>query len=112
MKALLAAATGNTRLEGDTLAERVSLCTCASVDDDTGCFVSEHEWIADDRRPDSAVLVVVNIRAANTDGSDLDENIPIAQQWGQPIFDADISGAVKHRRDYLACRHDYRSGSI
>jgi hypothetical protein len=74
--------------------------------------VPEHEWIVDDERPDSAVLVVMNIRAANTDRSNLYENVSIAQRRRQPIFDADISRAVEHRRDYLARRHGYRSGSI
>jgi hypothetical protein len=58
--------------------------------------VAEHERRAHDVVADPAVLVVVDIRAADADGADLDQHLARAGLGHRTLLDPDVPDGVQH----------------
>jgi hypothetical protein len=57
--------------------------------------MSEHEGLLDDERADSAVLVVVHVRAADTNRAHLDENFAFFRLRQRACLEPDVVRTVK-----------------
>ncbi len=91
----------NSRLDGDAGADS-RLCNSRAVrDDSTGGFVSEREGIRDDAVADASVLVVMDIRPADTHRVRADENLTGGRCW---LFN--LENAKRARRNELCSMHE------
>jgi hypothetical protein len=84
---------GNAWLHANPIANLKMANVFANGHDDSGSLMAEyhrgvnHEW------PDAAMLIVMHIAAANTDGMDLDLYIVFAKDFIKlTILDADFTG--------------------
>ena len=72
--AVLAPPTRDAWLDGNSLADAPRPHPVANGNDLAGRLVAQDQWPIDHVAPDAAVLVIVDIRAADADGTDADQN--------------------------------------
>ncbi len=80
--ALAAAPTRHARLERHAVADGVLRGALAELDHAARRLVPEDQRRLDDERADAAVLVVVDVGAADADRGDLDQHLARARAWG------------------------------
>ena len=88
---------GSPGLERHAVADGVLADALADRDDAPGALVAEHVRPADDARLDAAVLVVVDVGAADADRGDLDEHVERPGLGHRAVLDADVAGRVEDR---------------
>ena len=76
------------RLDDDALA------SARARHDHPAELVSQHQWLADDRFADAAVLVPMEIRPAEADRGDAHELLPGGGEGLWFLMDTDVFGAV------------------
>ena len=72
---LVAASAGDRRLDGDAIAGPHVRHTAANFEHGTGALVSDGEWILDDLLADATRGVVMDVRAADADGTHLEQHV-------------------------------------
>jgi hypothetical protein len=94
--ALAAAPARYARLERHAVADGVPARLLPERHDPAGGLVAEHERCAHDVVADPPVLVVVDVRAADADGADLDEHLARPGLGHRALLDPDVPGGVQH----------------
>ena len=63
--------------------------------------MAEHQRLLDDERADPAVLVVVHVGPADTDGAHLDENVALSDLRQRTRLEADVVRPVQRGHEHL-----------
>jgi hypothetical protein len=90
---LLAVTTPATRdawLDGDAVARFEPGDVFTDIDDLSGAFVTEDEWVFDDEIADTTVLVVVDVGAADPHLSHGDEDVVRAWRWSATLLKLEL----------------------
>jgi hypothetical protein len=91
--ALLAVTASTTRgagFESDTVSRLECRDVRTDVDDLAGALVAEDEWVLDDDVPDAAVLVVVDVGAADSHFPNGDENVVRTGRWPGAVLKLEL----------------------
>src|SRR5215212_9264980 len=99
--ALAAGPVGDAGLEGDPLAFLVLRRVFPEGYDRPHRLVAEDKRLIDDERADAPLLIVVDVRAADADGPDLDQDLFGPRFRDAYVFEPDVVRIVHDRRFVL-----------
>jgi hypothetical protein len=88
--AVTTSAARGTGLESDAVTRFERGDVFADIDDLSGTLVTEDEWVFDDDISDTAVLVVVNVRAADAHLSHGDEDVVRTRRWSGTVSELEL----------------------
>jgi hypothetical protein len=96
--ALPAAPAGHARLQRHPLADPVAARLGSLGNHHPGGLVAQDEGSVDHVGADAAVIVVMDVGAADADGPDLDQHLLGAGLWDRDVLDAEITDAMQDSR--------------
>ncbi len=102
-KAELASVAGTTGVDGDAVADRDAPRVRADGLDDAGDLMAEHHRLAQPHEPEAAVVVIMQIGAANAAGGDAHANVVGAEFGDVDVLDPQILGGVGYDRAHDLC---------
>ena len=100
--ALIAAIAWFARFDGDTFAHSGQRHSFADLNNLTGRFVSQDQRTANHEIADAAVLVIVDIRSADSHRQNANEYLAFCWSWHRALFNSKIVGRVQDRRGHRA----------